>query len=75
MASTIEQLRQARNEFRLQHKDNDNINGVGISLGDSDNGALKVNLIARPKDFDSLPNIFNGIPVRYDVVGIVKAFN
>jgi hypothetical protein len=71
-AKSLPKVRAAQRKVIAQLAHVKEVNGVGITrVGDS--FGLKVNLTAQPKRRVQLPQAIDGIPVRVEVVGQIKA--
>jgi hypothetical protein len=74
MAVSLDQARKAKQNAEQVFHRHGEIAGVGITRG-SNGFALKVNFAEAPADPDNLPPDVDGVPVKIDVVGRVKAQN
>ena len=71
-AQSLPKVRAAQRKVIAQLARVPEVNGVGISR-DGDGYCLKVNLAAQPKRAVRLPQEIDGVPVRVEVVGPIRA--
>ena len=72
MSSTLEAARAAKEDFRGQLPASLGVSGIGIERL-PDGFGLKVNLRRKPKDDAAMPLSHNGVSIRYEVVGTIRA--
>lgn len=71
-AQSLPKVRAAQRKVMAQLAQVREVNGVGIThVGDG--YGLKVNLSAQPKRKLQLPQVVDGVPVRVEVVGPIRA--
>jgi hypothetical protein len=68
----LEQARAAKAKAKEEVAGRATVVGVGLCRVDGDY-AVKVNLAAAPAEGAALPQSIDGVPVRYEVVGSLKA--
>lgn len=69
--ASLSDARQAKAAVIQMLGDNDAVNGVGIIRTD-DSYAVKVNLLRSPGSDLAIPDSINGVPVTWEVVGVVR---
>ncbi|MGH7004465.1 MAG: hypothetical protein ACREIP_11005 [Alphaproteobacteria bacterium] len=69
---SLEQARAAKAKAKRQLAGNAAVVGIGLTRLNGEY-AVKVNLAAAPADRPSLPDSIDGVPVRCEVVGPIKA--
>ena len=72
MTQTLEAARAAKEDLRSLLASWQDVSGVGIEKL-PDGFGLKVNLRRKPKDGETMPTSHNGIPIRYEVIGTIRA--
>ena len=71
-AQSLPKVRAAQRKVMAQLAHVKEVNGVGITR-EGDRFGLKVNLTAQPRPALRLPQMIDGVPVRVEVVGQIKA--
>lgn len=72
MPTTLEAARAAKEDLRSQLTSSLDVVGIGIERLPEGFG-LKVNLRRKPKDDGTLLLSHKGVPIRYEVVGTIRA--
>ena len=72
MSTTLEAARAATKDLRSQLTASLGVVGIGIERL-PDGFGLKVNLRRKPKDDGAMPLSHKGVPIRYEVVGTIRA--
>ena len=72
--ATLESARAAKISIRGRISEVSEISGIAIERL-SDGFGLKVNLRRQPTTMDDLPKSYKGVPIRYEVVGVIRALS
>ena len=72
MSPTLEQARAAKKRLRGELTTSLEVIAIGIEKLPAGFG-LKVNLRRKPRDDEQMPLSYDGVPIRYEVIGVLRA--